>query len=225
MNQTQKYLNSFKLLDDFYKNNKITFQMDIEMFSKKMEPFIILVNGWSCVLGKLVGKCNNYKIRKNIVNNLFDENSGPYTHVETFYLFLNECKNSPDSIDLHSMNDEISRLFKQYDTPTHIVLNYLTALTEYVEKKSFEDSCQFLGAIEYVYHIISKDINNYYMMQKGNTPNYHYSVHEILDTKHASELFDCIDSADSIDSIDTTNDNFIKGAQWIVNAINELLNC
>ena len=44
-----------------------------------------------------------------------------HIHMLKHLSFLNECKNSPDSIDLHSMNDEISRLFKQYDTQTHIV--------------------------------------------------------------------------------------------------------
>ena len=214
--EQNKYSREFKLLDDFYEKNKIDFNVDIELFYKKMEPFIILVNCWSCVLGTLLSKCKDYKIRKNIVNNLFDENCDQYTHVETFYLFINECKNIYFSheyqIDYNTIND----LLKQENTQIN---SMLTVLELYVEEKSFEDGCQFLGAIEYVYHMISKDINEYFEKNKGIKPKFHYTVHEILDTKHASDLFDCTNMKNT-----DTDMNLLNGANWIINTINDLVN-
>lgn len=226
-----KYAKEFELLNNHYRNFKIEFEnIKINDFANRMEPFIFLVNQWSCILGLSVSKCNNYKIRRNIVANLFDENCDKYTHVETFYFFINECKsenfceqsNSNQSNTEQSNGDQIYLNIQKilhFSEKNNTINKYYTILKEFIETKTFEEGCQFLGAIEYVYHLISKDINEYFEKSKGIAPLNHYTVHEYLDTQHAFDLFECSYDFNS----DDTNNNLYSGADWIICVIKDLL--
>lgn len=176
--------------------------MNIQIFSIRLSSFVELVNYWSQILGYVIYACNDHKIRRKIVMNLIDENCGKLTHVETFYQFLVECgfKGSLQSIKSN-----------------FIVLKHHNLLQSYMTKYSFEQCCAILGSIEYIYHIISGEINKYFEEAKGYQPSNHYTIHELLDVQHATDLFDCSNE------VALTNDLLDIGANWIIGCMSELL--
>lgn len=187
-------------LDNKYHNSfKINHNMNIKIFAEKLSPFIVLVNYWSQILGYVIYRCDDPLIRKKIIENLVDENCGEMTHVESFKNFLTEC----------GFNKKIET--------NKTVLKYKDMLQLHVLTNNYKTSCAILGAIEYVYHMISKTINKYFSDKMGYTPSNHYTTHEIVDIKHATDLFDCTDQLDV-----TFNDCDI-GAQWIICCLTELL--
>jgi len=181
---------------------KIDRNMNIYIFSARISAFIELVNYWSQILGYVIYACNDHKIRKKIVANLMDENCGKLTHVETFYQFLIEC----------GYEGELNNI-----KTNSIVTHYKDLLYSLITKYTFEQSCSILGSIEHVYHIISKEINNYFKDKKGYQPENHYTTHEIVDVKHAIDLFECSND-------DSLTPFFLDiGAHWIIDCLNGLL--
>lgn len=188
-------------LDNYYDNNKINFN-DIDNINlNKFASFIHTINLWSQILGYLVFQCDDYKKRKNIINNLYDENNGNLTHIETFYLFLKELKynNDIDNIDLE----------------TYIEL-YNKLLTNIIKNNSFDNNCQILGSIEYIYHKISTDLVNWYRLKYNKNPENHYTLHEILDITHYKELFE-------LSNKDIEENNLICGADWILGIFKNII--
>ena len=199
----QKIIDSKTYLSETYTNsftiNKI---MNIQLFALKISQFVELVNYWSQILGYVVYMCDNHTLRKKIITNLFDENCSELTHVETFNLFLLECGYTQES-NKHNNN--------------YIILKYKQLLKSYVEKYSFEECCCILGSIEYVYHMMSGEINKYFCLHIGNMPKFHYNIHEILDVSHATDLFECSNEK-------SLTKYFLDiGANWIINCLTELL--
>lgn len=188
-------------LDNYYDNNKINFN-DIDNINlNKFASFIHTINLWSQILGYLVFQCDDYKKRKNIINNLYDENNGNLTHVETFYLFLKELKynNDIDNIELE----------------TYVEL-YNKLLTNIIKNNSFDNNCQILGSIEYIYHKISTDLVNWYRLKYNKNPENHFTLHEILDITHSKELFE-------LSNKDIEENNLICGADWILGIIKNII--
>lgn len=188
-------------LDNYYDNNKINFN-DIDNINlNKFASFIHTINLWSQILGYLVFQCDDYKKRKNIINNLYDENNGNLTHVETFYLFLKELKynNDIDNIDLE----------------TYVEL-YNKLLTNIIKNNSFDNNCQILGSIEYIYHKISIDLVNWYRLKYNKNPENHFTLHEILDITHSKELFE-------LSNKDIEENNLICGADWILGIFKNII--
>lgn len=190
-------------LNSHYENSfEIDNLMNIYIFSLRLSSFIELVNFWSQILGYVIFACDNHKIRKNIIINLMEENCGNLTHVETFYEFLLECGYDKPIHDIKS---------------NHVISKYKNLLEEYMKKYNFSQCCAILGSIEYVYHIMAKKINKYFIHKKGYQPHNHYTIHELLDMKHATDLFECSDN-------DSLTEKFLDiGAKWIINCFNELL--
>lgn len=190
-------------LDAKYQNSfKIDRMMNIQIFSLRISSFIELVNYWSQILGYVIYACDDHKIRKKIVMNLIDENCGNLTHVETFYQFLVECGFEGTLKDIKS---------------NYIVSKYQDLLHSYMTKYSFEQSCAILGSIEYVYHVISGEINSYFREKKGYQPSNHYTTHELVDIQHATDLFDCSNEQS------LTHELLDIGAHWIIDCLTELL--
>lgn len=196
----------FSITENKIKNIYASLQFKLEFdkssnVSQNFSPFIHLVNYWSQILGNVVGKCTDYNIRKYLVKNLFEENCEELTHVETFYLFL----------------QEIGYIGKINDIKmTNIIDNYKKSIDTFILLNSFDDCCQMLGAIEYVYHIISAGIVNYYE-SRGQKLNYHFEKHDSLDITHARELYLC-------NKKEISDTNILFGVRWIVGVIDELIN-
>lgn len=188
-------------LDNYYDNNKINFNDIDNIDLNKFASFIHTINLWSQILGYLVYQCDDYKKRKNIINNLYDENNGNLTHVETFYLFLKELKynNDIDNIDLE----------------TYVEL-YNKLLTNIIKNNSFDNNCQILGSIEYIYHKISTDLVNWYRLKYNKNPENYFTLHEILDITHSKELFE-------LSNKDIDENNLICGADWILGIIKSII--
>jgi hypothetical protein len=201
--------NIIQILDKMYQNNKLNFSnLNIDNFIKNFSPFIHLVNYWSQILGLLLYKCNDPEIRRKIVKNLYEENCEKYTHVDTFMLFIKECNinniNVKYNLEEIPMND--------------VIKEAINSITHFVINNTFDDSCQMLGTIEYIYHLISIEINNYIYNITNIKPEFHYSVHEILDIEHSYDLF----NSNKLE-IDLKNLEF--GAHWIIKSISSLINC
>lgn len=185
---------------DFFKIDRL---MNVQIFSSRISSFIHLVNYWSQILGYVIYGCKNYTIRKKIVMNLMDENCGNITHVETFYKFLVEC-GFEESLESIKSN--------------HVIQKYQDLLSGYITNHSFEEACAILGSIEYVYHMMSAEINKYFFDKLEYQPQNHYTTHELVDIKHATDLFDCTNEI-------ALQEKFLDmGAMWIIECFSELLN-
>lgn len=143
-----------------------------------------------------------------MVTNLVDENlNGNTTHVNTFWEFLLECGFDECGIC------ELITSAKQHQ----IVTKYKKMLEDYVLTHDYSDGVEMLGVIEYVYHLISADINTYFTTKFGKLPSFHFDTHELLDQTHASELFAL--SSNQMHSMP----NVEFGSKWIVGVIKELM--
>jgi len=184
-------------LDNYYLDNNINFDDINEINLNKFASFIYAINAWSQILGILLSKCDKHYKRKIIIENLYDENNNKLSHVETFYLFLKEL----------DFNNE----FKDINIDKNIVssINYLRHI---IICNDFDDCCQILGSVEYIYQKISTEIINWYKKKYNKEPNYHYTLHETLDITHATELWKLSDK-------NIINENLEKGAKWILDLI------
>lgn len=222
-----EYIEKLTPMSKFYVANEIKFDgLTVKEFGLKMSPFIQLVDFWSRALGMLIAKCTNWKVRKNVVANLSDENCQEFTHVETYYLFLAECSNFIDeryfSSDADQKEQKRQKLYDDINglleitAKNQVIEKYISMLVVYIESNTFDDACQILGGIEYVYHLISEDINYFFDKERGKIPKFHYEAHEVLDTQHAIDLLEC-------STAPINQENLLKGAEWIVGVIKELL--
>lgn len=180
--------------------NELEIITDFKYFSEKFAPFIHTINYWSQILGYLIYKCDDHIHRKKIIENLIDENCGSLSHVETFYMFLGEIGYVKNMNEIESNN---------------IVEKYNEKLYAFLRYNKFTDCCEMLGSIEEEYQKISQTIIEY--CKKNNCAiTYHFTAHEILDTKHANDLFSCSDTKNV--------HNIVYGRLWIRNLLYELLN-
>jgi len=151
----------------------------VNKFVKSQECFVNCVNYWSQILGKLIFKLDNYKERKVIVENLMDEHgltSDMLSHVETFTLFIEKLGGN-----INTFNDIPS-------------INFNTML-DFISNEKLAVFIAALGFIEYYYQQISKIIV-YYLKINNIYINIHYTEHEIIDSKHANDLFKLLDKYD-----------------------------
>ena len=188
-------------LDDYYAKNKIYFTKIDNIDINKFSSFIHAINYWSQLLGLVISKCSDYKKRKNLVKNLYDENNGEYTHVETFYMFLQEL-GYMGNIDKINMN-----LYTEL---------YIANIKYIIQNNNFDECCQILGSIEYIYQKISADIISWFRLKYNHYPKNHFMLHETLDITHAQELFE-------LNTHDICENNLIIGAEWIISIIQNLV--
>ena len=156
----------------------------IENFLKSQECFISAVDNWSKVLGILLSKVPTFKERAIIIDNLYDEHGEgniENSHVNTFIKFM---KSLGYEKELLINNDSLS----SYE----YVKLFNDKLLYKVNNKSWLFSVAMLGMIEYTYITISKYIHEYVSQFIISEDIHHYSLHEIVDVKHATELFELL---------------------------------
>jgi hypothetical protein len=73
-----------------------------------------------------------------------------------------------------------------------------------------------LGAVEYVYLLVSNDISKLYLNTTGRKPNRHYNISDTYQRQHATNFFSCSNG-------DIKQKNLEFGFRWIVFSMNELL--
>lgn len=205
-NNENNFVTSVKIMEKYYFDNKLIFPDKLHHFNNNFCYFIELVNYWSQILGLVIYKSSYPDTRKYLVKNLVDENLYKLTHVDTFYNFLLECGyvgNIQELIDNAKKNPIIIKCKKK--------------LENYVLDHDFSDCVEMLGAIEYVYHLISRDINKYFIEIHNIEPSFHFDTHEILDQTHAKELLE------SSTNVSYSKSNIEFGSQWIVDVIKELI--
>lgn len=200
----------YQFLDNLYESIPIDLtDITLNDFSVKVMPFIHLVDHWASIIGLLLSKCTNYQHRRKIIKNLYDENCSELTHVESFFTFM--CQSSDKKV-MEPMDDIMK------NTSTHpTVEKYKGLIFEFVETHNFDDCCQMLGAIEYVYLLVSNDIAKLYQSTTGRKPNKHYNISDTYQRQHATNFFECTKS-------EFKSKNLEFGFRWIVFSMNELLN-
>ena len=159
-----------------------------EEFLKSQIPFYHAVENWVKVLAhlrdkiKMISESDSRTIEsiKIIQENIDDESEvtdEKLSHANTFKMYLEgwkektnvECVNIPDQPESH-------------------VAEFNDALHNMINNKPFDYVCGCLGEIEYMYISISKIIKEFSDMHNVNQP--HYTLHEIMDYKHSTELFE-----------------------------------
>jgi hypothetical protein len=151
----------------------------LQQFIKTQISFLDAVDNWSKALGNMIAKVPSYKERIILVKNLYDEHGNGNInncHVNTFNRFIK------------SFNQHIDTSTIKIDS----VKQFNSKINDMIENKSWIYSMAALGTIEYTYITISKEINNYAAKFMNQDKIEHYSMHEILDVQHATELFDAI---------------------------------
>lgn len=211
-----------KIIDMCNKINKI----DDNKYFKKLQEFDIIfthlpdfiltqklfakaVDHWSRVLGKLLDKVPSHEERLVIVRNLYDEHGNGNilnSHVETFNRYLLSMEN------IYGGNIEI-------DTVNNPATIFNKELDGMLENKSWIYSVAALGMIEYTYITVSKIINKYITNFITQDKIEHYSLHEILDVEHATELFSIINKF-----YDSNNDEILAGIRYGYEIFNKLYN-
>lgn len=161
-----RFLEENKLLKGL-ENNTIKF----DNFVKSQEGFVICVNYWSQILGKLIFRLDSFIDRKIILENLMDEHGigGKYSHVETFSMFITKLG---------------GKVPIYYGGPA---LDFNLKLHNY-SKESLANFIATLGFIEFYYQKISAIIVKYLKIN-NKFINIHYEEHEELDIKHYTDLF------------------------------------
>lgn len=203
------YEGVYDFLDEMYESIPINLNnTDLRNFSKNITPFIHLIDHWASIIGLLLAKCSNYRYRRNIIKNLYDENCSELTHVETFYSFL--CQSHGDNV-MDSLKDVME------STKDNAIVNkYKDIIFHFVNTHNFDECCQMLGAAEYIYLCVSNDIAQLYLDTTGKKPNRHYNISDTYQRQHANNFFDS-----NTTKIKQSNLEF--GFRWIVFSMNELL--
>lgn len=209
MNSDNKILS---FLDDIYDRNKLNLtDIDLQYFSEKIVPFIHLVDYWASIIGLLLSKCDNFRHRRKIIKNLYDENCAEFTHVESFYSFLCNCKGEGEFFP--SMQDVLR------DTKSNQTIEIFKChIYNFVKSHTFDECCQMLGAAEYSYLLAGKQIGELYLAHTGKSPLRHYTGNEIYGKQHTFNFFDCVENKENIDT-----DNLKFGIKWITHSMNKLL--
>lgn len=153
--------------------------------------FSVAINYWSKILGYLLSLLNNPDDRLSVLKNLYDEsgNLGMHDdHITTFSHFIDSFQ---PVYDTNVFSEEIIKK----NAATKPVVNFVAKIQELTYGHSSHDIiyiCATLGMIEYTYITVSKIIHNYAKHVLNTEDITHYSMHEILDVSHSTDLFKII---------------------------------
>ena len=153
----------------------------IDGFLNSQECFISAVDNWSRVLGTLLLYLPSDKERAVIIENLNDEHgNGDITksHVNTFSALLTSL-GYQKTIKVYNENLPSYSAVKKFNDN----------LLNEIQKGDWIYSVALLGMIEYTYIEASKHIHNYLLIYLQELQINHYSTHEVVDVRHATELF------------------------------------
>jgi hypothetical protein len=214
MNKEIEFIHEY--LKKSYNENKISLDdIDFDEFGIKFAPFVNIINYWSQLLTLTISKSSDPNTKLN--------NCEKSPHVETFKLFILECVNYKLTDIIKELNFNPNSLKPNFNSEIFesnpLIGSYKIAIKEYVDKFDFNDCCQMLGAIGYVYRMISADINSYYKQKTGLNPFNNYALHEVLDINNIkyNDLFES-------NSKPINTDNLDWGLTWITNLIGCLIN-
>lgn len=163
-------------------NNKFFYNLNEipkNIFLMAQIDFIHAVNYWSSILALLISRLKKPYHRTIILDNLYDEHGNgniSKNHVYTYYDYLCELGYKG------SVNNLLNR-----KCHSRSVNKFIERLDNCMNKYDAYEVCFILGNIEKTYIEISKKINEY--LRKNNLKVHHYTEHEILDIKHAEDLF------------------------------------
>ncbi|ARF12365.1 heme oxygenase [Klosneuvirus KNV1] len=163
---------------------KLSQNPSLDNFLTSQDSFIDAVDNWSKILALLLTKLPSDKERSIIVNNLYDEHGSGNpnkSHVGTFKEFMKSL-NYKEEVSLNSTNTFTHTIIKQFND----------RLTHYIGMNNWIQNVAMLGMIEYVYITISTYIHNYVEQYIPSDQITHYSLHEIMDVKHSTELFELL---------------------------------
>lgn len=183
-------------------------------FLKIQKNFIHAINHWPKLLLILCSRINEPELRMLLLDNINDEHGNGninLCHVNTFHQFLKALGLNPN----HKID-----LYDKYQSKA--VNNFNIRLTQFVNNNDYRESALILGAIEYIYIDISKYFNQY--LAKHNLEVYHYTEHEILDVKHADDLFTIALSGEGLMKDDVMNKYLYIGYILIYDLYEELYN-
>jgi hypothetical protein len=165
----------------YFQNLRNNFEY-LPIFIQQQKSFSLAVDHWSKILGKLIYKVPTYKERFVIIRNLYDEHGNGdlnNSHVCTIKRFICSLENITTK---HSLLN--------YDSNVQKILN--NSLDEILETKSWIFVVSVLGIVEYTFITVSKLINEYVSNFIEQNKIEHYSLHEILDIEHATELLSLV---------------------------------
>lgn len=165
-------------------NNNPYFQklnsVSVEKFLNSQKSFICAVDFWSKILGSILTILPTYKERVIVIENLYDEHGcGDVSdsHVNTFKKFMESLGYKKD-LPLSGSSEEYSA-----------VNEFNSRLVNKIGASSWVYCVSMLGMIEYTYIDVSRNIHNYASNFIDPKDINHYSLHEIVDVKHATDLF------------------------------------
>jgi len=163
---------------------KLSQNPQLSKFLTSQDSFINAVDNWSKILALLLTKLPSDKERSVIVNNLYDEHGSGNpnkSHVSTFKEFMKSL-NYPEELILNNENTATYTIVKQFND----------RLFHYIGMNNWIHNVAILGMIEFVYITISTHIHNYVKQYIPSDQITHYSLHEIMDVKHSTELFELL---------------------------------
>eukprot|EP01126_Amoeba_proteus_P057785 TRINITY_DN7388_c0_g1_i3.p2 TRINITY_DN7388_c0_g1~~TRINITY_DN7388_c0_g1_i3.p2 ORF type:complete len:192 (-),score=36.38 TRINITY_DN7388_c0_g1_i3:194-769(-) len=146
-----------------------------EMFGATQAGFVYAVEHWPQALAALLSKIEPISMRLKILENIIDEHgSGDIreSHPVTFKELLSAFNVERDP-----------------KIPIH-VLSFNQAIMGICTHDDVHVGCAALGSIEYLYIGISSNIAKKILCWLPPGTQRHYSIHEVLDVKHAADLFE-----------------------------------
>jgi hypothetical protein len=167
----------------------------VEQFLISQISFIKAVNHWSKILGYMLTILPSDKERCVIVENLYDEHgcgNPEDTHVNTFKKFIRSLDDSYGSDGYNNGYDSSYDSYNGYNItklPSYDPVNeFNDRLMNKIKVSSWIYCVCMLGMIEYTYITVSTAIHNYASNFIDPEKINHYSLHEIVDVKHATDL-------------------------------------
>ncbi len=185
---------------DEWKYFKNLQNQSLSHFYDSQKKFVKAVQTWSDLLGEIIVKFRNNKIRYIISKNLVDETED-IGHVGTFEKMLSQIENHKDYIkcDNISENDAITKFC--FD-----LLEITNKQPEYI--------FSYMATTEYIYIQVSKNINKYLSQYFKQNEIYYYALHEVIDETHSRELYELL----FIEEIYTKNRD-----EYILNGVNDAI--
>ena len=180
-------------------------------FLESQECFISAIDNWSKALGLLLEKLPSDKERLPIIQNLYEEHGEgnlESSHVNTFREFYKSL-GGEKKLKLYNKKLSSYKFIKEFND----------TINNKFKSESWIYSVAMLGMIEYTYITVSKNIHEYAKNYINPRAISHYSLHEIVDVKHANDLFNLISSYEK-----TNPKDIVSGLLAGYNLINKLYN-
>lgn len=181
-------LNYAKKINNIEENEyfiNLTQVANLDNFISSQVHFVNAIDNWSKILGIMISRVPSYNERNVLIQNLVDEHGNgeiEKNHVSTFDKFIDSL------LEITKKNKDTYLLKGNYNY-TKEFIESLYSLTEL----NWIFAISAMGMIEFTYINVSNKIHNYVCNYIDKDKINHYSLHEILDVTHATELFKIIE--------------------------------